>query len=110
MGLFSPSKKEKTIAIFDIGSGSVGGAIANIPLSDDGVPIIKKIARTDIKSHKVFDFDVFIKDMVSALDTTAMSLYNKKAGAPEEIVCVFSSPPSLSQRQIFLFLCKHFYP
>ena len=27
------SKKEKTIAIFDIGSGSIGGAIIKVPFS-----------------------------------------------------------------------------
>ncbi|HLP86626.1 MAG TPA: hypothetical protein VK153_01995 [Candidatus Paceibacterota bacterium] len=96
MGLFSSSKKEKTIAIFDIGSGSVGGAIVDIPLKSNAIPVIKKIVRTDIKSSKTSDLKTFIKDMTSALNETANSLYNKKGGAPEEIMCVLSSPWYLS--------------
>jgi len=37
--LFSPSKKEKIVAVFDIGSGSVGGALVRIPLSGEGIQL-----------------------------------------------------------------------
>lgn len=99
--LFSSSPKEKTIAVFDIGSGSVGGALVKIPFPGNGIPTILTSTRTEIKFRKDkdfgTDFNLFMKDMLSALNTTATTLYNKKAGSPEEIVCVLASPWYLSE-------------
>lgn len=90
--LFSASKKEKLVAIFDIGSGSVGGALVKIPLTGKDLPVIIKSARTEITSRKDFDYNLFLKDMNIALNKTVTSLYNKKSGAPKEIICVLASP------------------
>lgn len=97
--LFGSKKKEKIVAIFDIGSGSVGGAFARIPTDGKGVPFImkSKSVRNDIKYHENFNFDLFLKDMIDALSLSADSLYNKKIGAPDEIVCVLASPWYLSE-------------
>jgi hypothetical protein len=99
--LFASSKKEKTVAIFDIGSGSIGGALVNIPLHDNEIPKILKSVRTEIKFNpeKEFNYDLnlLMKNMVSALNQTATALYNKKAGGPNEIVCVLASPWYLSE-------------
>jgi hypothetical protein len=94
------NKKERIVAIFDIGSGSVGGAIARIPNDNSGVPVILKSARTEIKTHKDFDISTFLNDMLSALDSTANSLYHEKAGKPDEIVCVLASPWYLSETRV----------
>ena len=99
--LFTPSKKEKMVAVFDIGSGSVGGALVRVPLSGSGIPTILKFVRTEIKFHKDkefnSDFNLFLEDMLYTLNITANSLYNKKGGIPDEIVCVFASPWYLSE-------------
>lgn len=100
---FKPFKKEKIIAIFDIGSGSVGGAIVKMPITGEGIPVIIKSVRTDIKYHKNFDFNVFLKEMISALDQTARSLHNKKSGAPKEITCVLASPWYVSETRIIKY-------
>jgi len=99
MGFLFTQKKEHIVAIFDIGSGSVGGALARIPNIGDGIPVILKSVRNDIKFHKGFDssFDSFMKDMTAALNETASNLYDKKIGAPDEINCVFASPWYLSE-------------
>jgi hypothetical protein len=88
----SKNKKEKIVAIFDIGSGSVGGALTRIPNNGIGIPTIIKSVRNDIKFRENFDFNVFVKDMISALSLSINSLYDKKGGAPDEIVCVLASP------------------
>lgn len=98
--LFGTQKKERTIAIFDIGSGSVGGAIVRIPIDGKSVPVILKSARTDIKFHENFDFNLFMKDMISALNSTANTLYSKQAGAQDEIYCVLASPWYVSETRI----------
>ena len=98
--IFTSEKKEKLIAIFDIGSGSVGGAIVKVPLSGNGVPIILKTTRTDIKFHDNLDFNSFLKDMNTALGMSANSLMEMKIGAPEEIHCVLASPWYLSETRV----------
>ncbi len=99
--LFSSQKKEKLIAIFDIGSGSVGGAMVRMPIDGNGVPIIIKSVRgNEIKFRKDFDFNSLLKDMTSSLYLTANSLYEKKIGAPDEIYCVMASPWYLFETKI----------
>lgn len=100
MGLFTSSKKEKLIAIFDIGSDSIGGALVEIPLRENSLPVILKSVRTEIASRADFNISIFLKDMISNLGKTASLLYDKKAGAPEEIVCVLASPWYLSETRI----------
>lgn len=90
--LSSFKKKRKTIAIFDIGSGSVGGAIVSIPTDGVGAPLILKTVRTDIKFREESNFDFLMKDMISALGNTVNALYKEKLGAPSEIHCVLASP------------------
>ncbi len=98
--LFGTKKKEKIVAIFDIGSGSVGGAIVRIPTGGKGVPFIMKSVRNDIRFREKFNFNIFVGDMVSALSQSANSLYDKKVGAPDEIVCVLASPWYLSETRV----------
>jgi hypothetical protein len=95
--LFGSKKKEKIVAIFDIGSGSVGGAIVRIPTDGKRIPTIIKSVRNDIKTRGSFKFDLFVGDMISALSLSVNSLYDKKVGAPDEIICVLASPWYLSE-------------
>lgn len=95
--------KEKLIAIFDIGSGSVGGAIVRIFTDGKTPPVIIKSSRTDIKVRTSFDFSTFMKDMSVALDATVKDLYNKKIGAPHEVYCVLASPWYLSLTRTIKF-------
>lgn len=98
--LFSNNKKEKTLAIFDIGSGSVGGAIVKIPFDETKIPYIIKTVRTDIKPRGDLTFDGFMNNMIVALNKTASSLYQEKLGAPDEIVCVLASPWYISETRV----------
>src|ERR1035437_8456216 len=98
--LFSSKKKDKIIALFDIGSGSVGGAIVRIPIDGKGVPTILKSVTNEIKFHKRLKAKNFMKDMISALDLTVNALYNKKVGVPDQIVCVLASPWYLSETRV----------
>lgn len=96
MGLFS-SKKEKLVAIFDIGSGSVGGALVKISSDIKSIPTIIKTTRTDIVTRKELDFNLFLKDMILALGFASRALCESKLGAPDEIVCVLASPWYISE-------------
>ncbi|NVN96988.1 hypothetical protein HXX01_02030 [Candidatus Nomurabacteria bacterium] len=106
MGLFS-SKKEKLVAIFDIGSGSVGGALVQMPADGKSLPIILKSSRTDIVTRKELDFDLFLKDMILALGFASRSIYESKLGAPDEIVCVLASPWYVSEVRLVKINKEH---
>ena len=96
--IFSSKKRERIVAIFDIGSGSVGGAMVKIPANNQGVPeIIKTVASNEIKFRKDLDFNLLLRDMSSALFLTASSLNDQKLGAPDEIYCFIASPWYLSE-------------
>jgi hypothetical protein len=104
--LFS-TKKEKIVAIFDIGSGSVGGALVRIPSDSKSLPTIIKSTRTDIVNRKEIDFNLFLKDMILALGFTSRALYQSKLGAPEEIFCVLASPWYLSETRLIRMSKEH---
>ncbi len=100
-GLFtSKQEQEKLIAIFDIGSGSVGGAIVKMPQNPNSIPTIISSTRTEIVFHSEIKFDVFLEDMANALMKTSEDLYNTKVGAPSEIVCILASPWYVSESRI----------
>ena len=100
MNIFSSTKKEKLVAIFDIGSGSVGGAIARIPSDTKKAPTILFSTRVLIDNHEHGNFDDFLLKMTKALHDTAQQLYGKRIGAPQKIFCVLGSPWYLSQTRI----------
>ncbi len=107
MGLFTSSKKERIVAIFDIGSGSVGGAITRIPADGKEIPTIIKSARTEVPIRDDLNFSVLLEDMLLALNATATSLYEGKVGVPDEIVCVLASPWYLSETRIIKIAKEH---
>lgn len=107
MGFLFSSKKEKLVAIFDIGSGSVGGALVKIPSDKESLPTILKSTRTDIVERDDLDFNLFLKDMILALGFTSRNLYNTKIGAPEEIICVLASPWYLSETRLIKMSKEH---
>jgi len=92
--LFKKRNKNKTIAIFDIGSSSIGGAIVRIPILKEELPTILKSIRVEINYNKnKIDTHTFTKSMLKSLNLTANTLcHNNSVGAPDEIICVLASP------------------
>lgn len=106
MDLFS-SNKEKLVAIFDIGSGSVGGALVKIPSDKKSLPTIILSTRVDIVNRKEMDFNLFLKDMILALGFASRNLYQSKLGAPDQIVCVLASPWYISETRLIKMSKEH---
>ncbi len=105
--LFSSSKKERLVVIFDIGSNSVGGAIVSIPFDSKKIPTIIKSTRDEIVFQNVLDFNLFLDDMLKSLNVVASELYKSKVGVIEEIVCVMASPWYLSETRNIKMLREH---
>jgi hypothetical protein len=112
MGFFfkSEKKKDDIVVIFDIGSGSVGGAIARIPSNPNQIPTIIKSVRADVISREELDFKIFTEDMLDALNSTAKMLYDSKIGAPSKIHCVLASPWYLSETRVVKLARPHSFP
>ena len=101
MGLFAKTKKGSDIvAIFDIGSGAVMGALVDFSDDASGLPTIIGQVCTDIPFQEELKFDDFARNMEAALAKTAQDLYDLKAGAPKNIFCVLSSPWYISETKI----------
>ena len=100
MGIFSMSEGKSSgqlVAVFDIGSDSVGGALTKMPTTPEGLPTIIKSVRTEVPFREELNFKMFLTDMLEALSKSATELYDSKLGAPDEIVCVLASPWYLSE-------------
>ncbi|HUC89053.1 MAG TPA: hypothetical protein VMR49_03420 [Candidatus Paceibacterota bacterium] len=105
--LFKQKNNARKAIIFDIGSGSVGGAFAHISSDANSLPTIIKSFRKEIKFRGEFSPDLFIKDTISALNSVAISIYNEKIGVPDEIVCVLASPWYLSETRTIKISKEH---
>ena len=97
------SKTNRTIAIIDIGSASVGGAIVELPKTNINqkkvCPIIKYSLREPITLTDQIGFKTFIKEIFEALDKILEKIKAEKSSFDECLVFL-SSPFYLSQTKI----------
>lgn len=99
MGIFSSNKnKEKLVAVFNLGSSSVGGVL--FLMQNGGVPKIVYSVRELIDPKEEVDAENFFFLMLKVLDRVANNIAESSFGAPEEIYCVLASPWYVSQNRI----------
>ena len=98
MTFFSKTPRKKVVAIIDITSSSVGGALAEI---NEGCPIAVLAAP---RSPVNFLFDVSLEASLrctaDSLRLTAKKLKSLHPGKIDEVLCVFSSPWFSSKTKI----------
>lgn len=99
----SKKKKDKVIAIFDIGSGSVGGALVKISSDKNSNPTILTSIRKEIPLKDGLDHNDFVSSMSNSLYLVANSLLHTKIIAPEDIFCVLASPWYASENRVIDF-------
>lgn len=90
---FSKKTREETIALFDITSGSVGGALAHVAL--EKMPRVLFSLREEMPVQELFNFERFFSGMIQTLAAAAQSLEKecrRQNIKPHRITCVFSSP------------------
>lgn len=99
--LFKEKNKNETVAIFDIGSGSVGGALVYMPFDEKSLPVVLKSVRVEMDYiNEKLTTNIFTKNMLKALGSCAESLYHTKGGAPDRIVAVVASPWYTSETRV----------
>lgn len=89
------------VALFDIGSSSVGGALFYLRKSSP--PHIVFSIREPIALDKKFDFDKFFSSTLKALDGVAEKLARSGKGNPKKFFCAVSSPWYGSQTRVVRF-------
>lgn len=104
MSLFKHLRKdaERVVAIFDIGSGSIGGAFVGITAGES--PEILFTVRRDIPFQEKLNFRRFLDAMTKTLEEIAKSLKESGVGLhAEEAYCVLASPWYASQTRLVRF-------
>jgi hypothetical protein len=105
--MFGKKDKKMYAIIFDIGSGSVGGAVVEFSSNEKIIPEILYALRTPISYQKHLRPDRFLNEMLISLNSVSQDI--EKNGlrklksyrfAIEDIFCVFSSPWYAAQTKI----------
>jgi len=100
MGFFSGEKKGELVAILDIGSGSVGGAL--VEFSEDNKPVILLSVREQIVLQNEFKFDHFLSSMLSSTDNVLEHLRKQTDRKFKRTLCTLSAPWYVSQTRTIL--------
>lgn len=100
-------EKDKIIAIFDVGSTSVGGARVKLRREGDNrTPIVLDSVRLEMRDNTESSNEELEKEAVLTLKKTAEALFNRKIGKLDEVVCVITTPWSHSKTKR-ISSCKH---
>jgi hypothetical protein len=94
----STEGNEKLVAVFDIGSGSVGGAL--VKFAPKSKPEILLTVRVPITLSSDLDFNIFLSETARSLGKVASNLDSAALGAPHEVHCFLSSPWYAAQTRI----------
>ena len=97
-------KTPRSRIIFDIGSGSVGGAL--VTYATDSAPRVRYSRRLPIPFQQELDFERFVRAMLSTLLDVALKVQSEgipamvsaegKSIQIDEVLCIFSAPWTLS--------------
>lgn len=102
MGFFSSSKKGgELVALFDIGSSSVAGALVYLKKNDKPQVIFSCRERFEVGTE--FKFDLFLNNTLKSLDLVATKISQAKLGSPKKFFCTLSSPWYGSQTRVVRF-------
>jgi len=87
---FLRTKKEKIVAVLDIGSASVGGAI--VALGKDTTPKILFSVREDMVFQRDLNLERFTYSMLQSLERVLSKLEKSGEEKPHTFFCILSSP------------------
>jgi len=96
----SQKKKNSNVVIFDIGSGSIGAAIVQLPTNKQELPVIIKSTRTEISASEESNLDLLLKNMLRAIDSVSININKNNPCVISDVFCVLSSPWYISETRI----------
>ncbi|MBU0722799.1 hypothetical protein KKH46_01090 [Patescibacteria group bacterium] len=97
------SKKDEVVAILDIGSGSVGGALVSYPINKK--PKILHSVRVPISFYDNFNFERFLKATLFATEKVLQALNSEsvETDKPKQIFYILATPWCVSQSRTAVF-------
>lgn len=101
MRLFSKGKKGELVAILDIGSGSVGGAL--VEFQEGNKPSIIFSVREQIVLQNEFKFDRFLASMLTSSDKVLGHLRKHTDRKISHTLCTLSAPWYVSQTRTIAY-------
>lgn len=87
---FSSKTKEEVVALFDVSSGSVGGAIMHV--NESGSPIIVSSFRKNFKIRENSSTSLVNKEMLNYLYDVALIIQKDAKVMPKKVYVVLSAP------------------
>lgn len=88
----SGKKKDELIAIFDIGSSHVTGALVLFSSKESVRPHILVSKSFSIPLHDDSGYDQLVKGTFNTVEEVARFLESKHLGSPKDIVCILGAP------------------
>lgn len=86
-------KKIERVLVIDIGSGSIGVAIATTFNNESKIPaLVEAVFRAPIEFSGEFDFAKFLNSAENALEKCLKYLHDSKTKRPDTALLVFASP------------------
>jgi hypothetical protein len=95
---FKASANPRTIAVFDIGSASVGGALISFKKGEK--PQILWSARESMVFQSDLNFGRFLSSMLDTLERVLVKMQKSGLPYPKSFLCIFSSPWYASQTRV----------
>lgn len=106
MSLFKKKKNYTTVAVFDIGSHSVGGAHVLIPKKQDQtIPkaIISSYARFENPYSDVKDVKIYLKQVLDSIKKVSHTIQSSDIHTPETIYVLLRAPWVFSETKIVTY-------
>src|SRR3989344_6115618 len=95
---FKNSDKSTVIAVFDIGSASVGGALISFHAGEK--PKIIWSARESMVFQNDLNFVRFLSSRLEPLEKVLIKMQHSEMPHPRRFLCIFSSPLYASQTRV----------
>ena len=92
------SRESTVIAVFDIGSASVGGALISFHAGEK--PKIIWSARESMVFQNDLNFGRFLSSMLETLEKVLIKMQQSEMPHPRSFLCIFSSPWYASQTRV----------
>ncbi len=90
MGLFFSKDEDQIVAVLDVNSGGVGGAI--VLKNKKSLPLIVATARRNFKFPASPDGARLKREMLASLDLVCQELLTKTTKRPDRVYCVLATP------------------
>jgi hypothetical protein len=105
MSLFSKKKNYTTVALFDVGSHSIGGAHLLIPRNEKNISggIVSSFSRYETAYSDITDIKMYLKKVLDAVKKVAHTIQSSDIHVPEAVYVLLRAPWVSSETKTILY-------